>query len=503
MFKNIIYKATVLTIIAVSACSCNKYLALRPQNGITGDNFWKTKEQLQGAVIAVYSDLETGGQGGLSPAAVFFHWGEVRADFVVPGTGVSTDEQNIMNGNILPPTANNSILAWQPMYQVINLCNNILDYGPAVLTNDATLTQTQFNYYEGEILTLRALAYFYLVRSFGDVPLKLHSTAIDSDVAQLAKSPAKDVLTQIVADLKLAETLAPVSYVDRASDRGRINRFTVNALQADVALWMDNYADCITACDKIINSGKYGLVPGDANWFTNLYVNGNSVEGIFEIQFDSQQLNPYFALFAPTVKNQYRSDPNIIDNYYTTDPLVATNVDIRGIDVAVHLADQSIYKFIAFNPNSLRTIDVSYAHWIVYRYADVLLMKAEACINTTGRGQDALDLINQIRTRAHALPTSALSPSVNDVNGLTTYLVAERAREFAFEGKRWYDLLRNAKRNSFARLDLLQAAAQESVNGLYQQSVLAKIKDPNFLYFPVPKYDLQNDPNLVQNPFYK
>jgi len=510
MFKNIIYKATVLTVIAVSACSCNKYLALRPQNGITGDNFWQTKEQLQAAVIAVYSDLETG-SGGKAPAEVFFTWGEVRADFVQAGTGISADEQSIINGNILPTTSNTALLAWQPMYQVINLCNNILDYGPGVLSVDNTLTQTQLNSYLGEILTLRALAYFYLVRSWGDVPLKLHSTATDADVVQIAKSPAKDVLTQIVADLKLAETYAPAAYADRASDRGRVNKFTVNALQADVYLWMDDFADAITACDKVINSGKYGLVPGDtqSNWFNTLFATGNSIEGIFEIQFDqafaTSNGSPYYSLFSPPpLKAQFRADPNIVDNFYTTDPLIVTNVDFRGLEVAIHVADQTIYKLVttsftnvAANTNSL------FPHWIVYRYADVLLMKAEACINTTGRGQDALDIINQIRTRAHALPTSAQGPSANDVAGLTNYLMAERAREFAFEGKRWYDLLRNAKRNNFARLDLLQAAVQESTPALYQQSMLAKIKDPNFLYFPVPKNDIQNDPNLVQNPFYK
>jgi hypothetical protein len=81
--------------------------------------------------------------------------------------------------------------------------------------------------------------------------------------------------------------------------------------------------------------------------------------------------------------------------------------------------------------------------------------------------------------------------------------LAERARELAYEGKRWYDLLRNAKRNNFARLDILNSAAVRVVPSAVQQSALNKLKDPNSLYFPIFQYEIQTDPNLIQNPFYK
>jgi len=492
MSKSILYKTIILAVVAMSTCSCNKYLDEHPQNGITSDNFWQTKEQLQAAVIGCYSGL-------LGGTTDFFLWGELRADFVKPGPGVTNDETNVINTTILPT---NGIVKWAPIYSVINLCNTVIQFGPGVLSKDNTLTQAALNSYLGEVYAIRALMYFYLVRSFGNVPLKLTATATDDDLVQLASSAQKDVLKQIVADLTLAETDATASYGINAYDKGRITKFTVNAIQADVYLWMDDFADAITACDKIINSGKYGLVAGDVNWFTKVFVTGNSAEGIFELQFDSQSLNPFFNLFSTTVKNQFLADPLIIDNFYTVDPINPLNVDIRGLDVAIHAADNSIYKYIALSPNSLRTVDISYAHWIVYRYADILLMKAEACANSN-RGQDALDLINTIRTRANALPGSLQGPANTDVQGIQTYILAERAREFAFEGKRWYDLLRIAKRNNFARLDVLVTAAVESVPALYSQSALSKLHDPNSLYFPVPQGDLQTDPNLVQNPFYK
>lgn len=499
MFKIRFYKAAVAGMLTLVLCSCNKFLDLKPQNGITSDQFWQSKEQLQAAVIGIYSGM-IGGTGVTTPAANFFVWGELRADFISPGPGATANDINIIEDNILPT---NGLTDWSALYRIINLCNNVIANAPGVLKKDATLTQTALNGYIGEALAIRSLMYFYLVKTFGDVPLKLNYTASDTDLESLAKTSQKTILNQIVADLKTAETDCVASYGINAYDKGRVTKFTVNALQADVYLWMDDYANCITACDKVINSGKFGLVPGDSNWFNSLYVTGNSVEGIFELQFDTQALNPFYFYFAPSARPRYIAQPLIMDNFYTVDLNDANHADLRGQDVAIHVADQSIYKYIALNPNTLRTSDISYAHWIVYRYADVLLMKAEACINSN-RGLDALDIINQIRARAKALPGSApTSVDVTDVNAMTDLLLAERAREFAFEGKRWYDLLRVAKRNNFARIDVLYAAATISVPALYQQSALSKIKDPNSLYMPIPQSEIQNDPNLVQNPFYK
>jgi hypothetical protein len=498
MFKNKLYKALILTVIAISACSCNKYLELRPQDGITRDKFWQSKEQLQSAVIGCYNSVLIPFGSRPAPAESFFVWGELRGDMIEPGLGMGADELNVVDVNILPT---NSVTDWRNFYRVINLCNTVLDFGPGVKDVDNTLSQEQLNAFLSEALTLRSLMYFYLVRSFGDVPLKLKSTSADTELVQLAKTSQKDILAQIVADLKLAEGYAVPSYNNNASDKGRITKFTVNALQADVYLWMDNYAESIAACDKIINSGKYGLVAGNNAWFNTVFANGNSAEGIFELQYDSQLLNPYFFMFA-NISRRYVAHPSIIEEFYTVDPIDENNKDIRGIDAAIRTSDQAIYKYIGLTANNARTQDVSYAHWIAYRYADILLMKAEACANSN-RGQEALDLITTIRTRARALSTSAQSPSPADVTGLTNYILQERARELAYEGKRWYDLLRNAKRNNYARLDLLTNAALRVVPAAVQQSALNKLKDPNSHYFPINQFEIQTDPNLIQNPFYK
>jgi hypothetical protein len=495
-------KLSVLVLIMLFSCSCNKYLDLKPQDGIIKDEFWKTKEQLQAAVIGCYAAMlasPTGTTGNDRPLPdVLFVWGEARADMVGGGPGVTVDEVNILSNNIL---SSNSFTNWAPVYKIINYCNTVIDNGPGVMNYDKTLTQTQLNAYLAEAQALRALMYFYLVRSFGDVPLKTKATASDADLQQLAKSSQKEVLAQIITDLKQAESNAVFSYGDNASNKGRITKYTVYTIEADVYLWMDNYADCIAACDKVISSGQFGLVEGNSGWFNTLYYRGNSNEGIFELQYDAQKLNPFYAMFL-TNKARYVSGATVMDDFFGIDFNDASNYDIRGAGASVNTNDNNIFKYTAATYNTYRTTDVSYAHWFMYRYADVLLMKAEACIYSN-RGQDALDIINVIRTRAHAISLTAQGPGVTDVNGLTDYLVAERGREFAFEGKRWYDLLRNAKRNNYARIDILLSAALTSAPPASQQAVLNKLKDVNSHYFPIYFNELKTDPNLVQNPFYQ
>jgi hypothetical protein len=499
MYKRLIYRSALLLVLVMS-CSCNKYLTLYPQDGVTRQQYWQSKEQIQAAVIGIYASLLADPAGKDRQLAEYlFLWGELRADNVVPVTAyVSNDELAIANDNILPT---NSVVQWSAVYRTINLCNTLLDYAPNVLSIDNTLTQAKLNSYIAEALTIRSLMYFYLVRSFGDVPLKLKSTASDADIVQIAKSKQADVLAQIVKDLNTAEPNAVYTYGDRASDKGRVTRYTINALQADVYLWMEDYNNSITACDKIINSGQFALVPGDGGFYTNLYYTGNSIESIFEFQFDNQALNSFYTMFQQ--KPRFAASGNVMDVVYTADPYDPSNFDRRGQFVAVNPNTNVIYKYIGISGDkAVRTVDQSFAHWIVYRYADVLLMKAEA-MAYVNRGPESLAIIQQIRTRANALFATQESPDPNDPTAVAQYVLDERDREFAFEGKRWYDLLRFAKRNNYAQIGTLIQASILNIAGNLQQSASVKLRDINSLYFPIYNNEILNDPSLIQNPFYK
>ena len=493
----------VLNIIAVAffivtATSCKKWLDLRPQDGITRQDFWKTKEQVQSAVIGCYASLLADPNNRDKPLSEYlFMWGELRADMISPGLGISSDELDVINVNTLPT---NSITNWSAVYRTINYCNTVIDLAPGVLSNDNTLTQTQLNAYIAEAKALRALMYFYLVRTFRDVPLKLKATSTDQDIEQLPKTSADTILTQIVADLAFADSNAVFTFGNNQTDKGRITKYTVKAIQADVFLWMDNYTECIKACDFIIDSRKFGLVAGNNGWFSNLYYTGNSNESIFEFQYDQQRTNSFYPMFT-TSRQRYLASPNVMDNIYTID-YVNDQKDIRGEGAAVRTSDNAIWKYIAVDFNSIRAFDASYAHWFVYRYADILLMKAEA-LNELGRGAEALPLVLAVRDRANALPQTYTITDPAEKRGMTDFILAERAREFAFEGKRWYDVLRNAKRNNYERLDILLNMVAKAVPAVRQQSALNKYRDPNSHYFPIYINEIQADPNLVQNPFYR
>lgn len=487
-------------LLLLSFVSCKKWLDLQPQDGITGAEFWKTKEQVQAAVTGCYASLLGSPTGSRSLAEHLFIWGELRADMIVAATSTTNEEIDVINVNILPT---NSIANWRTLYQTINYCNTVIDFAPAVLERDQTFTQDALNQYIAEAKALRALMYFYLVRTFDQVPLKLKATSSDQEIEQIAKSPADTVLNQIERDLAEAETKAVFSFGSQAADKGKITRYTINAIQADVYLWREKYTECVASCNKIINSNKFGLISGiSANtWFSTLYANGNSNEGIFEFQFDRQKLNTFHPMLTGS-RRRFQASPIVMDIVYTIDFINPDSADIRGDGASVRSADNTVWKYIGLNNTVGRAQEESYAHWMVYRYADILLMKAEA-LNELGNGQEALDIVYVIRNRARALSATNNNPTPTDRIDVGNFILQERAREFAFEGKRWYDLLRNAKRNDYERIDLLLDMVSGTVPPDRQQSAIAKFQDKNCHYLPIYFYELQTDRALVQNPFYR
>ncbi len=513
-----IYFKYALALVLVSALGgCKKYLDLQPQDGIIKQEFWKTKEQVKASVFGIYSSMMESSSGGYatqgyvpSMPELLFVWGEGRADNIANATASSADDIALVNVNTQPTNVNTN---WRPFYRTINFCNTLIEKAPEVLVTDNTFTQAQLDNYLSEALAVRALMYFYLVRSFGDVPLKTNATLSDEDITPIPKSPQAKVLEQIIADLKLAEAKAVTSHGDAASDKGRITKYTINTILADVYLWTEKYAEAIAECDKVINSGKFGLIRGaypngpvteySESWFNTLYVDGNSNEGIFELQFSQQRLNPFFPIFSSSIPaRRWTATADLMERVFSVDLTNDKNYDIRGDRASVSAATSTIWKYVGANPNSLRAADQSFAHWFFYRYADILLMKAEA-LNENGNGKDALDLIYTVRKRANALAATDLAPAATDKNLIQDFILEERSREFCFEGKRWYDVLRNAKRKNYSRIGILLNMVSLSVPSNLQQSAQAKMKDVNSHYFPIYIYEMQTNKQLVQNPFYK
>lgn len=496
--KKLTTYAFLLMLLAGSA-SCKKWLSLKPQNGLVREDYWKTKEQVDAAVTGIYASM-LGSNTDLPLAEYLFIWGEGRTDMVAPGVGTSPSEYDIINLNIL---STNTYSRWSSLYQTINYCNTVIDLAPGVIKSDNTFTQEHLNQALGEARAVRALMYFYLTRVFRDVPLKLTATLSDENIDPMPKSPADSVLLQVVADLKEAEGYLPTTYGNKNTDKGRVTKYTANTILADVYLWMEKYTECVAECNKVINSGKFGLIGGDYDLFNELYYKGNSNEGIFELQFDAQKLNPFYNMHLLATR-RWGAASNLMEDVFGVDHVNATpQVDLRGEGNSLRASDLTIWKYIGANSaaSSLRSVGQSYAHWIFYRYADILLMKAEA-INQLNDPQTAADLVNQIRTRAHAFDFNG-SPDPNNQAAMEKFILQERQREFAFEGKRWFDVLRNAKRNNYQNIQYLMDMAINSIPQDRQQAALNKLKDRNSHYMPINLNEMQTNKLLEQNPFYK
>ncbi|MGE9313862.1 RagB/SusD family nutrient uptake outer membrane protein [Niabella sp. CJ426] len=500
MKKNILMHFLLAVALTGSLAGCKKWLDLKPRDGIVGDEFWQTKEQVDAAVTGIYASIEASTvTNGRALTDYMFVWGEARADMVTTGNRTSPDEQDMININM---TANNAFSDWAGFYRTINYCNVVIDLAPGVLQKDNTFTQQHLDRSVGQALAIRALMYFYLVRTFRDVPLKLDATVSDEKIAPIPKTGADTILNQIVTDLKQAETKLPATYGRTAAfDKGRVTRYGANAILADVYLWMDRYADAAAECDKIISSNAFQLVPGN-QFFNSIFLTGASEETIFELQYDEQLLNPFYNMHTPSQK-RWSGALNLAESVFGLDLVNATPLlDYRGENAAYREGDFSIWKYVGADNNgdNFRTVDQSFAPWIFYRYADALLIKAEA-VNQLNRPLEASRLVKAIRQRAGALDFMPMDST--DKSAMTNFIVAERQREFAFEGKRWFDLLRNAKRNNYEQLTFLTNSAAISIVPSLQQAAFNKLKDPNSHYMPIYFYELSSNPLLVQNPFYR
>ncbi|MBN1132022.1 MAG: RagB/SusD family nutrient uptake outer membrane protein [Bacteroidales bacterium] len=489
----------IISIGLMLGSGCNDWLYLEPEDGIIRQEYWMSKEDVHACLMGCYASLlgNTGSGQGYSVPELLFLWGEIRADMVSLNRS-NPDFQYIIYGDILQ---DNQICRWNAFYRTINFCNTVLEFGPAVLEVDPSFTEESLRIYQAEARALRALMYLYLLKTFDEVPVKLTATKDDSEEFNIPKSSRSEIMEQIKTDLEWAEQHAPVTHGSLAADKGRITRYAVNAIQADLFIWSDQYESCITACDKIINSGFYGLLESNDFWFTDLYVDGNSTESIFELQFSPEVLNPYYRLFKE--RKYLRANAASIEEFFPSDPnALPDSADIRADGCSYKLSDNfTIWKYVGRNREEAKPSNESFSNFIIYRFAEILLFKAEA-LSQLGRNDEALQLVRMIRKRAHAAKASDMGQA-NDTRSVTEFILSERCREFAYEGKRWFDILRIAKRNHYENLDLIIEMVTRSAPAEKMLTVQNKYRDTLSHYFPIYYLELQANPALEQNNFYK
>ncbi len=487
MRKKIKYLMVVLIIF--TQLSCSDWLELIPPGGLIREEFWKTRADVDAVLMAAYSDFSSMDRN-------LFLYGELRGDMLQAGPSIGGDERKIMENNIYP---DNGFTNWQNFYKVINYCNEVIVNAPEVQKIDNTFTDYQMQGLMSEAYFLRSLAYFYLVRIYNQVPLVLEPSESDDTDFYVKKETEETVLNQIVKDLEANRAFAPSeSFKTLKENKGRASKAAFDALLADIALWRFDYDNVIKYVSQIEFTQKFVLMPS-GRWF-ELFYPGNSLESIMEFQFDGnmQQRNATYDLTSRN-SNQIKPSQKAMEMF----SFEFASELVRGEDAAIRKYGEDdfiIWKYVGQAPDgqSARSGSQQYScNWILYRFADVLLMKAEA-LSQKGDYLSAYNIINQIRDRAGVGPLSI----ANSPTAYEDAILEERALELSFEGKRWFDLLRMGRRNNYARKSKLIDIIVSNVPSTQKRILATKLTNPNGWYLPISKDEIERNKNLTQNPYY-
>ncbi|MDD4969105.1 MAG: RagB/SusD family nutrient uptake outer membrane protein [Paludibacter sp.] len=513
--KKIIYirPIIILIILAFVLPSCGNWFDLRPQSETVHEDYWKDENDVQSMVGACYRQMN-------EPSFMerLIVWGEVRSDNVIKGMNTSGDLTYIMN---LALNASNNYTSWNDFYKVINYCNNVIYYAPGVRSIDPNFTEGQLQAYLAEVKGIRALCYFTLVRSFRNIPFVIKPTTGDAQSFETPQSSPDVIIDYLIQDLKDCENSSISGYANIKYDKGRITQKSIRALLADMYLWKNDYNNCILYCNKILDDQTTGLaLETSAVYNKKVFVDGNSKESIFELQFDSRNISNYVVNEMYSTFFGGRSGYNIyqLSAYdFINKTTLFGKSDLRGKDAFVPVSVGAFFpimKYIAVrNENTTGTVSatdyqklVSNQNWIFYRLSDIYLMKAEALVELGDQAklEEAFNLVSKTFDRANPdLGAGSLQfPSYNTQLLMRNLVFDERQREFLFEGKRYYDLLRRINREG-TPTNVVSTYLMKKYSVLDQATTQSRLSDINALYMPINANELKLNPSLIQNPFYK
>ena len=231
---NRIYKSVCLSgclALMTGIASCEDFLTIYPSGQITEEQFWEDKNDLESVVAGCYYQMTTGDMVNR-----YVLWGEARSDNFDLTMSSWTDAADMINANLL---ATNDIYKWDSFYKCINYCNKVLERGPQIMERDPSFTEGDWNPIKAEVTAIRALNYFYLVRTFRDVPLVLESVDTDEDAMaqKVGQTSSQEILTHLIQDLEEVKDLGMLKYGNSVYDKGRFTRNSIYTLLADIYLW--------------------------------------------------------------------------------------------------------------------------------------------------------------------------------------------------------------------------------------------------------------------------
>lgn len=457
-----------LTLLSVS---CNDLLNEQPISEISTADFWQSNADANLGVVAIYDGMQA------TYGTKHYYWGEFRSDNFAPGNeSANPNNLELVYNDIT--SGNNAVLDWGEFYVMINRANLAIKYIPQITNFDPNLL--------GEAHALRAYGYFDAIRVWGAMPLFTEPVESSAQELQKTRTDAATILNDvIIPDMLKAEELMTL-----VSDEYRFTKTSIWALQADVYMWMQDYANAKIALDKIVASNEFSLVTTPEDW-QNLFLNdiqpggpGKIMTGpelMLSIRYDINEPvnNPgqtranragIFALFFAGLPSYYLSstleykwrEKFPIDSagwdtkYPNTPPILTVDREGNGVMEPVYgdwryyfcredgidgmdskdIGEARLAKYNKLNYN--QNFDDS--DIVLYRYAGMLLLLAEA-ENRLGNDTRALDLVNEIRT-ARQLPLVTAAEFGATVTERENYILDERQLELLGEAQRWWDLRR-------------------------------------------------------------
>ncbi|TWI84471.1 RagB/SusD family nutrient uptake outer membrane protein [Chitinophaga japonensis] len=510
----------LIVLLALTALSCKKsFIELAPEDQVSGATFYKTEAQFRQALAGAYVPLRDLLDND-------FYTGEMRSDnthyeFYQINRGTAyTYRENIADFTDDPTNSYTNAIYFH-CYTGIARVNTILGH-----IDGASLSETAKDDIAGQAKFLRAFNYFKLVRYFGGVPLFLEEVTT-ADEAFLPRATAEEVYAQIIADAQdaIARLEAPAFSNDQQP--GQATKGAAAMLLAEVYMTQKKYAEA-EALLLSLNGMGYDLLPDYADVFSTAHK--NSRESIFEVQYmqglqEGQQSN-FIYRFIPRTSNttvltglRYNNSSIGGWNTPTQDMINAYEAGDTRLDASIGMAEGTYNtsnmftlsankSIIGYTPEPGKTgvpYIKKYLHphtdpnntddnWPIYRYADALLLLAEAQ-NEQGKGGAALAPLNRVRARAfgnndHDIVTT-------DQAALRDIIAHERRVELAFENHRWHDLVRTGK--AIEVMNAYGAALKQQYDYLSPSTYQV---NANRLLLPIPQSERELNPDLTQNDGY-
>ena len=485
-------------------------------SSIDRDDFYKSKQDVETAINGIYQEFTVDGFYGMfNNQSIYIN--DLQTDYVKAGAQTNSAHIRELSNFAIQPTNLFVGYAWEEHYTAINRANVVIDK----LAEAVWLDEQSRQNYTNEARFLRALMYFNMVRYFGGVPIVVH----DGEGEGAPRNSIDEVYEQIVSDFTAAESL-PANYTTLDS---RASSLAASALLSKVYLvWAQTltekgranqreyYQKAILYAQKVIDSGKYRLLDKFIdNWSVD---KKNGAEHIFSIEHD-RTINANITGHCTFATNWSNSEPVLLatsDKYYLqTDP----RDQRRDGSWAKRLYDPNTGDDFEFTiPRFRKYIDsLNYANpassgnaagqstnTTIIRYAEVLLIKAEAENELNGPTQAAYDAINQVRRRAYWSPYNNIQYTPSDgstleLSGLSQSEFRERLREerrleFVLEGQRWFDLCRWHILVKYVKANTPTDAETLGTKTTKVQNISKK----NYL-LPLPQDQIILNPNLEQN----